>query len=270
MAPPGTVSAASSPLPRRTRAPGAGSRPRNSANSSNSPIDRLSQTACASAVSGPISMVGGSGATATTPPSARRCRGKFRDQAPPQQESASRVADRGRRPRLRLPRPHRRRPVVGDPEQGRALRRLLALPGADPPRPLLRPLRLRLGPDPAQPRLPDRRRARPGRLGPAAAGALRAGEHPLRPRAGPALGAGRGAAPHLARLDRLRTGDLGDLGDRRRRLLHHQAPRPPERPGALGGAAADPAGDPRPLARRSSGGSPARRCARSAATRCRW
>ena len=57
---------------------------------------------------------------------------------------------------------------------------------------------------------------------------------------GAALGAGRGAAPHLGRLDRLRTGDLGHLGDRRRRLLHHQAPRSPGRAGALGGAAADP------------------------------
>ena len=50
-------------------------------------------------------------------------------------------------------------------------------------------------------------------------------------------------APGDDRQHRLRTGDLGDLGDRRRRLLHRQPPRPAGRAGALGGAAVDPGGD---------------------------
>ncbi len=48
---------------------------------------------------------------------------------------------------------------------GRPFPRRLADPGDRHPAALLRPQRLRLGPDPALPRLPDRVRPRPGRLG---------------------------------------------------------------------------------------------------------
>ena len=134
------------------------------------------------------------------------------------------------------------------------------IPAIDHPALLLRLQRPRLGPHPALPRLPDRVRPRPGRLGPAAAGPLRARQRPLRARPGAALRAGRGAAADHDRQHRLRTGDLGHLGDRRRRLLHHQPPRPAGRPAALGGAAADPGGDRCSCTRRSSARSPTRRC----------
>ncbi len=89
-----------------------------------------------------------------------------------------------RDPRLRLPRPHRGRPVGRDQGQGRALPRPLADPGLRHPADLLRAQRGRLGSDPALPRLPARGGAGAGRLGPAAAGPLRTGQRALRARAG--------------------------------------------------------------------------------------
>ena len=106
--------------------------------------------------------------------------------------------------------------------------------------------RARLGPDPALPRLPHRRRAGAGRLGPADARPLRAGQRPLRPRPGAALRARRGAAADDGRQHRLRTGDHRHLGDRLLRLLLHHPSRPAGPAPALGLPAADPAGDRRP------------------------
>ena len=101
------------------------------------------------------------------------------------------------------------------------------------------------------------RRAGAGRLGPAAARPLRARQRPLRARPGAALRAGRGAAADDDRQHRLRTGDLGHLGDRLRRLLPDQPSRPAGPAAALGGAAADPAGDRRPApARLRAAGQP--------------
>ena len=248
MAPPGTVTAASSPLPTRIRGPGGGSRSRTRASRSNSPI-RLHSRAAAPR---PRCSPGRSlrcerrGAKAATTSPDRRSRRPVRDAAAQEQTGPAGDPARPRPGHLRLPRPHRRRPVVGDQGQGRPFPRPLADPGVHRPPDLLRAQRPRLGPDPPLPRLPDRGRPGPGRLGPAAPRPLRPGQRPLRPRQGAALRAGGCPAPDHDRERRLRTGDLGHLGDRDRLLLLHQPSGPPGHAAALCGAAAGPGGDRRP------------------------
>ena len=145
--------------------------------------------------------------------------------------------------RLRLPRPHRRRPVVGDQGQGRPLPCRLADPGLRRPADLLRAQRARLGPDPALPRLPDRGRPGAGRLG-----------QPLLARyvpgsvlyvLGRVLLSERAGVPRRITIASIvyEQAISRDLGDRRRRLLLHQPPRPAGPAAALGGPAADPGGD---------------------------
>ena len=73
--------------------------------------------------------------------------------------------------------------------------------------------------------------------------------------------AGRPAADD-GRQHRLRTGDLGDLGDHLLRLLLHRPPRPPGAAAALGLPAADPARRSRSCTRGSSGRSSDRAPAR--------
>ena len=149
-----------------------------------------------------------------------------------------------RAPRLRLPGPHRRRPVVGDPGQGRPLPRPLADPGLRRPARLLRAQRARLGPDPALPRLPDRASA--GRRSP---GASRCSPATC-PAASSTCSAGCCSPSGSGVPRRITVASIvyeqaisADLGDHLRRLLLHRPPRPRGAAAALGLPAADPARD---------------------------